>query len=99
MRGNDHGQCLTEETLTEYLEGSLDPALKAVSEVHLVACDGCREQLGYFMHLLGTGGQCGRGMRRSRPLRRNGKTIAIGYRPRLDFPAWFLASARWQQFF
>ena len=48
----DHGQCLTEETLTDYLEGGLDPALKAASEVHLVACDDCRSRLGFFMKLL-----------------------------------------------
>ena len=52
MRGNDHGQCLTEDTLTEYLEGSLDVALKAASEVHLIACDDCRNRLGFFMRLL-----------------------------------------------
>jgi len=49
---NDHGQCLTEETLAEYLEGSLDPAIKAASEVHLVACDGCRDQLALLMRLI-----------------------------------------------
>jgi tetratricopeptide (TPR) repeat protein len=48
----DHGQCLTEETLTEYLEGGLDPAIKAASEVHLVACDECRLRLGFYMRLL-----------------------------------------------
>ena len=52
MRVNDHGQCLTEDTLTEYLEGSLDVALKAASEVHLIACDDCRNRLGFFMRLL-----------------------------------------------
>ncbi|MBI4474614.1 MAG: hypothetical protein HY646_18230 [Acidobacteria bacterium] len=53
MKGNmDHGQCLTEETLAEYLEGGLDPAVKAASEVHLVACDDCRLRLGSFMRLL-----------------------------------------------
>ena len=52
MRGRDHGQCLTEETLTEYLEGRLDPPVKAASEVHLIACDDCRSRLGFFMHLL-----------------------------------------------
>lgn len=52
MRGNDHGQCLTEDILTEYLEGSLDVALKAASEVHLIACDDCRNRLGFFMRLL-----------------------------------------------
>ena len=48
----DHGQCLTEETLTDYLEGGLDPVIKAASEVHLVACDECRDRLGFFMRLM-----------------------------------------------
>lgn len=52
MRGRDHGQCLTEETLTEYLEGALDPAIKAASEVHLVACTECRNHLAFFMRIL-----------------------------------------------
>src|SRR5438876_12362937 len=52
MRGRDHGQCLTEETLTEYLKGGLDPPVKAASEVHLIACDNCRGRLGFYMRLL-----------------------------------------------
>ncbi|HEY2379949.1 MAG TPA: hypothetical protein VGK48_02090 [Terriglobia bacterium] len=52
MRGNEHGQCIAEETLTEYLEGVLDPALKAASEGHLISCDDCRDRLGFFMRLL-----------------------------------------------
>src|SRR5262245_27306588 len=48
----DHGQCLTEETLTDYLEGALDPATKAASEVHLLGCDTCRLKLGFYMRLL-----------------------------------------------
>jgi len=51
VRGN-HGDCLAEETLSEYLEGVLDPALKAASEVHLIACDDCRRELGFLMRLL-----------------------------------------------
>jgi len=47
-----HGECLTEETLTEYLEGGLDPPIKAASEAHLVACDQCRISLGHFMRIL-----------------------------------------------
>jgi len=47
-----HGQCLTEETLTEYLEGGMDPAIKAASEVHLIACDDCRSGLVFFMRVL-----------------------------------------------
>jgi tetratricopeptide (TPR) repeat protein len=49
--GNDSGH-LTEETLTEYLEGSLEPAVRAVSEVHVVSCDKCRVELAVFMRLL-----------------------------------------------
>lgn len=52
MRGKDHGQCLTDETLTEYLEGGLDPAIKAASEVHLLACNECRNNLAFFMRVL-----------------------------------------------
>lgn len=51
-RTMDHGQCITEETLTEYLEGGLDPALKAATEVHLIACDDCRGRLAFFMRIL-----------------------------------------------
>src|SRR5262249_30759096 len=47
-----HGQCLTEDTLTDYLEGGLDPAIKVASEVHLVGCDPCRSKLGFYMRLL-----------------------------------------------
>ena len=92
MRGNDHGQCLTEDTLTEYLEGTLDVALKAASEVHLIACDDCRSRLGFFMRLLDE--EVGAGEAQSlqaiaaewdrkkgdRGVRRNTGT----------FPAWFL---------
>jgi tetratricopeptide (TPR) repeat protein len=48
----DHGQCLTDETLTEYLQGGLDPPIQAASEVHLVACADCRNQLAFFMRVL-----------------------------------------------
>jgi len=48
----DHGQCLADETLTEYLEGSLDPAIRAASEVHLIGCEECRNQLAFFMRVL-----------------------------------------------
>jgi tetratricopeptide (TPR) repeat protein len=52
VTGTQHGECLTDETLTEYLEGALDPAIKAASEVHLLACDDCRGRLSFFMRLL-----------------------------------------------
>ena len=51
----DHGQCLTEETLTEYLEGALDPVVTAACEVHLVACDRCREELALYMRVMHRG--------------------------------------------
>jgi Flp pilus assembly protein TadD len=47
-----HGQCVTDDTLTEYLEGRLDPALKTASEVHLIECDRCRKELAYYMRML-----------------------------------------------
>jgi hypothetical protein len=52
VRDRDHGQCLTDETLTEYLGGSLEPAIRAASEVHLVSCETCRDQLAFFMRVL-----------------------------------------------
>ena len=52
MADKSHGECLTEETLTEYLEGGLDPAIKLASEAHLIACDECRVRLGFFMKML-----------------------------------------------
>ena len=51
----DHGQCLTEETLTEYLEGALDPVVTAACEVHLIACDPCREELALYMRVMHRG--------------------------------------------
>ncbi len=48
----NHSKCLTDESLTDYLEGRLDPALKAGSEAHLVGCDDCRVRLAFFMRLL-----------------------------------------------
>jgi tetratricopeptide (TPR) repeat protein len=52
VRDRDHGLCLTDETLIEYLEGNLEPAIRAASEVHLVSCETCRDQLAFFMHML-----------------------------------------------
>ena len=45
-------QCLNEETLASYLEGLLDPALRAAAEQHLVGCDECRSQLAFYMRIL-----------------------------------------------
>jgi tetratricopeptide (TPR) repeat protein len=52
VTGREHGDCLTDETLTEYLEGTLDPAVKLASEAHLLTCDDCRVRLGFFMRVL-----------------------------------------------
>jgi len=46
------GQCLTDEMLTDYLDDALDPVLKGACEVHITACDACRQRLGVFMRLL-----------------------------------------------
>ena len=47
-----YGQCLTDEMLTDYLDDALDPVLKGACEVHITACDACRQRLGVFMRLL-----------------------------------------------
>jgi len=52
VRDRDPGQCLADDTLTEYLEGTLEPAIKAATEVHLIACKECRDQLALFMRVL-----------------------------------------------
>jgi tetratricopeptide (TPR) repeat protein len=52
MNSEIPGECVTEETLTDYLDGALDPIVKAASEVHLIACDQCRSRLVFFMKLL-----------------------------------------------
>jgi hypothetical protein len=46
------GQCLTDETLTGYLEDALEPVVKAACEMHLISCDKCRRELAVFMRLL-----------------------------------------------
>jgi tetratricopeptide (TPR) repeat protein len=48
------GECLTEELISGYLEGSLTPVVKAACEVHLIGCDRCRESLAALMRLLRT---------------------------------------------
>jgi tetratricopeptide (TPR) repeat protein len=48
----NHGQCLTDEMLTDYLGGELDAPVKTASEAHLVACDDCRVKLAFFIRLL-----------------------------------------------
>src|SRR5881409_1682363 len=49
-----HGQCMTDETLTGYLEDVLEPVVKAACEVHLIACDRCRGHLAMYMRVLRT---------------------------------------------
>jgi tetratricopeptide (TPR) repeat protein len=46
------GDCLTDEMISGYLEGTLTPVIKAACEVHLISCDSCREKLATFMRLL-----------------------------------------------
>jgi len=48
----NHGECLSDECLTDYLEGSLDLVVRSAFESHLVACDDCREKLALFMRVL-----------------------------------------------
>lgn len=49
-RSRIHGP--TEEALTAYLEGALDPSTKAATEAHLIDCDHCRERVALYMRLL-----------------------------------------------
>jgi tetratricopeptide (TPR) repeat protein len=49
-----NGECLTEDLISGYLEGVLTPVVKSACEVHLVACDRCRENLATLMRLLRT---------------------------------------------
>jgi tetratricopeptide (TPR) repeat protein len=52
VRDRDRGQCLADDTLTEYLEGALEPVIQAATEAHLIACEECRNQLAGFMRVL-----------------------------------------------
>jgi tetratricopeptide (TPR) repeat protein len=51
-RETGNGECLTENLISQYLEGALTPVVKAACEVHLIACDRCREHLATVMRLL-----------------------------------------------
>jgi tetratricopeptide (TPR) repeat protein len=48
------GDCLTDDLISGYLEGTLTPVVKAACEVHLVGCDRCRVNLATLMRLLRT---------------------------------------------
>lgn len=48
----NRGECLTDESITDYLEGSLDPVVRTAFETHLVSCDTCRKNLALFMRVL-----------------------------------------------
>ena len=48
------GECLTDDLISGYLEGTLTPVVKAACEVHLVGCDRCRVNLATLMRLLRT---------------------------------------------
>ena len=45
-------KCLTDETVTAYLEGVLNPGIRAITERHAVECDECRERLSHFLQVL-----------------------------------------------
>ena len=47
-----HGECLSDEVLTDYLEGNLDSVIRSACESHLIACDPCREHLALYMKIL-----------------------------------------------
>ncbi len=40
------------ELVTEYLEGDLDPAMRARFEAHLESCPGCRDYLSQMRHTI-----------------------------------------------
>lgn len=44
--------CLSDETLSSYLEGHLPEDQKNLAEAHMVVCDSCRAQLAFFMRIL-----------------------------------------------
>jgi len=47
-----NGECLKDDVLAAFLEGSLEPVVRSACEVHLIACDACREKLALFMKVL-----------------------------------------------
>jgi tetratricopeptide (TPR) repeat protein len=47
-----NGECLSDEILTDYLEGALSPVARKACEAHLITCDPCRENLALFMRVL-----------------------------------------------
>jgi len=47
-----NGDCLSDEILTDYLEGTLSPIAKSACEAHLISCDPCRQSLALFMKVL-----------------------------------------------
>jgi tetratricopeptide (TPR) repeat protein len=53
-QGQSHDDCLRDEVLTDYLEGTLEPVTKRACEAHLITCDPCRQNLALFMKVLRT---------------------------------------------
>jgi tetratricopeptide (TPR) repeat protein len=47
-----HGDCLSDEVLTNYLEGTLDSVTRTACESHLITCDPCRQNLALYMKVL-----------------------------------------------
>lgn len=54
MNVNDEN-CLSDETLSLYLEGRLEAPLRLASEQHMVECDHCRGRLVFFMRVMNEG--------------------------------------------
>lgn len=50
--GPSKSGCLTEDALTDYLEGALSAVARNACEAHLVTCDRCRRHLALFMRVL-----------------------------------------------
>lgn len=48
----NRGDCLEDETVTDYISGTLSPAVRLACEEHLAGCRPCRERLTLYMGLL-----------------------------------------------
>ncbi len=45
-------KCISDDTLTGYLEGLLDSPVRNATEQHLIGCDACRSRLVFYMRIL-----------------------------------------------
>jgi tetratricopeptide (TPR) repeat protein len=46
------GDCIADDLVAGYLEGTLTTVVKTACEVHLISCDPCREKLAAYMRIL-----------------------------------------------